>query len=67
MAQMAEHHDGGEVERAAASLVSARDRAVQAEAFTTELKALVASRGATRRDHARADDADRRLKSAPNS
>lgn len=50
-----------------AKLDAARDRALQAEAFSTELKASVASRDAPRRDRARVDDAERRRKSAPSS
>lgn len=50
-----------------AKLDAARERAVQAEAFSTELKAAVASHDASRRDKARVDGADRRRKSGAQS
>ena len=45
-----------------AKLEAARDRAVQAEAFTSDLKAAVVNRATTRGDHSRIDDAERRRK-----
>lgn len=67
----AERHARSEASQQAAvldaKLEAARERAAQAEAFTAELKAAVVTSDATRRDRARADDADRRRRSPPNS